>query len=174
MASRGNDDDSHTFVNQRKYILAESQNIGHRQENSKTAIIEVLRSSKKNTDIYRNLVALCAYSFKLVKSKDSFEVVRAYKAKDILAACELYLQSEGIPAFIESIGLKRKTEALKVVADAIQKEEENIKVLNETLTDLGEKSKVYEIYLKELEAAQYSLTNKVKLMSLAKKMPALY
>jgi ubiquinone biosynthesis protein COQ9 len=82
MTSRINKNVADTFVSQRKCILAESKNILDPQQakvNSDTSIIETLRSSKKNTDVYRSIVALCAYTFRLIKSNDSIKVERAYK-----------------------------------------------------------------------------------------------
>lgn len=176
MTSRINKDVAHTFANQRKCILAEiaenKNTLDPRQAkvNSDTSIIRTLRSSKKNRDMFLSIVALCAYTFKLIKSNDSVKVERAYKAKDILTACALYERNECSPAFLESIALEHRTKALKIVADSIIRAEENIIVLTETLTDLGEDSKVYEVYLKKLESVQSSLANKVTLLKLAKNM----
>src|SRR5665811_1585599 len=100
MTSRIDKDVAHTFANQRKCILAkiaENKNtLDPRQAkvNSETSIIRTLCYSKKNTNVFRSIVALCAYTFKLIKSNDSVKVERAYKAKDILAACALYQGSE--------------------------------------------------------------------------------
>jgi hypothetical protein len=87
-----------------------------------------------------------------------------------LTACALYQQSDCSPAFLESVALEHRAKALKIIADSIIRAEENITVLTETLTDLGEDSKVYEVYLEKLESAKSSLVNKVTFLQLAKNM----
>jgi superfamily II DNA or RNA helicase len=162
-----------TFVRQRKFILDESKNILDPQQakiSGDISIIETLRISKKKTDVYRSIVTLSAYTFRLIKSKDSMKVERVYKAKDILTACALYQQSDCSPAFLESVALEHRNNALKNVADSITRVEKNITILTKTLTDLGNESKVYEVYLEKLQLAQSSLTNKVSLLQLAKNM----
>lgn len=160
---------SFEFSNVRTAILAYVANDKRLSLYSKNAIIKVLRTSKKDSNLYKKLLMLTAFTYKRINAENKTFVVRkAFTVKSVLNACDLYIQTNKVQltqSLIESISFEREVEAINNLKKSISKLQKSCNLLQQTIEQLSEAdNELSAEYEEQLSKVEKQLQNKIQML----------
>lgn len=130
--------------------------------------IQLLRKSKKDSELYRNICDIAAFTYKRIvtKVKDSEDQIsyhKSYTNKSVMHACDILLQTpsfELTKEYVQDIRFEREKQAINKLKTQISNLQKQTALLAETIEECSENSELSKEYAEQLAKTEKTLQNK--------------